>query len=283
VTKEQLKKIFKDTDDKRIEDVVKAINENSLLYAINTPERMAHFIGQIGAETGGLKKLKEDCNYTAENIFNTFLKKNLRLNSKSSSGKTFWFCDFIEDYTCSSLNSCDGTNQGQSDCDSTISVKLKKDGTCVWEYVNFDSTYNIKSSYIGNCTVFDYAYGCRMDNGAKSSKDGSTYLGKGYIHITGKSGYKTLSDEWNRLYPDPADKKEFHGNDINLLETNTEIAIKASMVYWKLKNLNQKADVGRDQTAIDNVGKIVNGSGDGLPNGYKERRTYSKSAFDNLK
>ena len=277
VTVTQLQSIFTKTDSTRIKEVVKALNENSLLFGINTPERMAHFIGQIGAETGGLKKLKEDCNYTAKNIFNTFLKPNLRTNSASKTGKTFKYCDLVEGYTCTNLNSCDGTNNGHSDCDSALSVKLTKSNTCAWEFANFDSTYNVKSGYISNNTLFDYVYGCRMDNGCKTTQDGSTYLGKGFIHITGKSGYKALSTEWNKLYPD--DKKEFHGKDINLLETDVEVAIKASMVFWKLKGLNQKADEGTSQNIVDQIGLIVNGG----TNGQDLRRTYTKSASENLK
>jgi predicted chitinase len=279
VTVTQLQSIFTKTDSTRIKEVVKAINENSLLYGINTPERMAHFIGQIGAETGGLKKLKEDCNYTAKNIFNTFLKPNLRSNSASKTGKTFKYCDLVEGYTCTNLTSCDGTNTGHSDCDSAISVKLTKSNTCAWEFVNFDSTYNVKSSYISNSTLFDYVYGCRMDNGAKSTQDGSTYLGKGFIHITGKSGYKALSIEWNKLYPN--DQKEFHGKDITLLETDVEVAIKASMVFWKIKNLNSLADKGVDDTNINKVGAIVNGTNP--PNGEELRKQYSKAAHNNIK
>ena len=75
MTVKQLQAIFTTTDSVMIKEEVKAINENSLLFGINTSERMAHFVGQIGAETGVLKKIKEDCNYTAKNIFNTFLKQ----------------------------------------------------------------------------------------------------------------------------------------------------------------------------------------------------------------
>lgn len=70
---------------------------------------------------------------------------------------------------------------------------------------------------------------------------------------------------------------------LNLLETNIEIALKAALIYWKLNGLNQKIDAGIDETSVDNVGRIVNGSGKGLPNGYKDRRKYTRSAFDNLK
>jgi predicted chitinase len=104
-------------------------------------------------------------------------------------------------------------------------------------------------------------------------------LGKGFIHITGKSGYKEISDAWNKLYPD--DPKEFHGKDINLLETDVEVAMKASMVYWKLKNLNSKADKGFNSNAIDDVGRIINGSKN-RPNGADLRIKYTQELSQSL-
>jgi predicted chitinase len=117
-----------------------------------------------------------------------------------------------------------------------------------------------------------------MDNGSVASKDGSTYLGKGFIHITGKSGYKEISDAWNKLYPD--DPKEFHGKDINLLETNVEVAMKAAMVYWKLKNLNSKADYGCSPDNINNIGSEINGAYP--PNGEKQRKTYTTNIYKQI-
>lgn len=81
-----------------------------------------------------------------------------------------------------------------------------------------------------------------------------------------------MSKEWKNLYLN--DKKEFHGKDIDLLESNIEVVIKASMVFWKLKRLNEKADKGMDDNTIDEIGRIVNGTIEGLPNGYDKRRKY---------
>jgi predicted chitinase len=116
-----------------------------------------------------------------------------------------------------------------------------------------------------------------MGNGIVASKDGSTYLGKGFIHITGKGGYKEVSDEWNKVYPN--DKKEFHAKDISLLEIDIEVAIKASMVYWKIKNLNKYSDMGTSSTIVEEIVGIVNG-GD---NGMDLRKRYTKLAAENIK
>lgn len=55
--------------------------------------------------------------------------------------------------------------------------------------------------------------------------------------------------------------------------------MKASMVYWKLNDLNTLANEGIDNSDIDDVGRIVNGSGTALPNGWEARRSYASQAF----
>jgi len=316
ITKEQLKKIFPNTNDARIKEVVEAINEYSSAFDIGTPERMAHFIGQIGAETGGLVKLKESFLYSPRAIAKTFgstqyshLFENAVLDS-STYKYNYNPINFDE-------NKCDGDEIPRGNTvllyktsseiknayaaikSDTLEVILNKKTTKIPVYKNRtdvtkdniekmvkDSDYNngllrVKSKYIRSLTLFDVTYACRMGNDNVASKDGSTFLGKGFIHITGKGGYKEVSIEWNMLYPN--DKKEFHGSDISLLETDVKIAIKASMIYWKIKNLNEYADTGINEPSIDDVGRIVNGSGKGLPNGYSDRRKYSRLAYSNIK
>jgi hypothetical protein len=145
-----------------------------------------------------------------------------------------------------------------------------------------DQNYNsgllrIKSKYLRSLTLFDVTYGCRMGNGDVTSKEGSKFLGKGFIHITGKNGYKAISVEWNKLYP--KDTMQFHGKDIALLETNVEVALKASMIYWKINNLNQYADKGTSPAIVEEIGVIVNGGN----NGMDLRKKYTKLAVDKLK
>ncbi len=312
ITKAQLKAIFPKTDDKRLEEVVKAVNANSATFGISTTERMAHFIGQIGAETGGLNKLKEDHSYSPRSVAKTF--------SAPQYGHLF------EQVTLDSTKYEYGYNPTNYDENKCNGVLIDRGGT-VFSYKNSDAIRNayaaiksdtlvvmlnnktskipiyklrtdvtkdniqrlvkdgeynsgivrVKSKYIRSSALFDVTYGCRMGNGNIASKDGSTFLGKGFIHITGKDGYKAVSLGWNKLYPN--DQKEFHGKDITLLETDVEVAIKASMVYWKLKGLNQEADKGTSPEIVEKIGTKVNG-GD---NGMDLRKSYTKLAAANLK
>ncbi|MCE2995246.1 MAG: hypothetical protein LW863_06600, partial [Flammeovirgaceae bacterium] len=312
ITSTLLKAIFPTTDDKRIAEVVKTINEYSAAYDISTPERMAHFIGQIGAETGGLKDLKESHLYTPRTILKIFpfvkyghLFEIVGLDSNS----------YVYNYSSINYdeNKCDGKKIDRGNAvfplkndseiinayaatkSDTLEILIggKKSKILIYkkrtdvtteniEQQVKDAEYNngilkVKPKYIRSSVLFDVTYACRMGNGAVTSKDGSTYLGKGFIHITGKDGYQEVSEEWNKLYP--KDKKEFHGKDINLLETNVEIAIKASMVYWRIRGLNTKADQGTSETIVEEIGRIVNG-GD---NGMDKRKKHTKLAAKTLK
>jgi hypothetical protein len=77
ITETQLKAIFPNTNVKRIKEVVEFINKHSADFEISTPERMAHFIGQIGAETGALVQLKENPSYPPRTIAKHFHTRSM--------------------------------------------------------------------------------------------------------------------------------------------------------------------------------------------------------------
>ena len=126
-----------------------------------------------------------------------------------------------------------------------------------------------------------------MGNGKPASGDGSKYLGKGCIHLTGKDQYKTISDIWNADIENANNHKQFDGKDIDELTTNLEIAMKASMYYWnepkKVKigsiartgNGNKFAD--EDESAF--VNQFVNGG----QNNAEERLRIKNQALKILK
>ena len=131
-----------------------------------------------------------------------------------------------------------------------------------------------------------------MGNGTILSKEGSRYLGMGYIHLTGKEkfvGKASISSqkEWKDTYPN-IDLATQAGMD--KLVTDVEVAIFASMVYWKMNDINEKADGGIDTTTssktkenplITAVGTIVNGAKD--PKGNDARIKNTKKAYEVLK
>ena len=258
ITQSQLAEMFPNTDTTRLKEVMKAINNNSADFSINTAQRMSHFLGQIGAETGGMKDLNENECYSATSIKNVFGKVIRNGNRK--------YCDLFVGYSGTSLSTC--PNNTLCECNPVLPDSISLD------------SLTVKDKYICKSALFDYTYACRMGNGAPTTKDGSTFKGKGFIQLTGKSKYKQISDEWNKMYPN--DPKEFHGKDIDLLTTDIEIAMKASMVCWKIQGLNSYSDIGMTDAAIDQVGSIVNGSGTARPNGADHRIKYTNKAYEVL-
>ncbi|MGY3792996.1 LysM peptidoglycan-binding domain-containing protein [uncultured Aquimarina sp.] len=288
ITPEQLLEIFPKSKKTRREEVAKAINNNSDEFEIHNLDRMSHFLGQIGTETGELRALQENYGYKAKNIYDTFLRKVLVSHPTKSGKYTFKYHDLIEGYDatleCEYSNPTTNyqKNYGHKrDVDDPIEVTrvlLKGKYVASWDYDAFKEDYSIKSSYIESKTLFDYVYGCRMENGKKSTEDGSDYFGVGFIHLTGKDKYKALDEKWKELYPE--DTKDFMGDDISLLKTDVEVAIKASMIIWThvQDGTNSKADQGNNNAAITSVTYDVNG-GD---NGLTHRKRYTKKAYEVL-
>ncbi|WP_428665474.1 glycoside hydrolase family 19 protein [Runella sp.] len=241
ITGEQLKEIFPKTEQSRCNEVAELINKYSDKFEINTPLRMAHFLGQIGVETGGLKHTKE---------IPCYREKAIRGNFGSSK-----YCDLYEGFDCVDLDAC-ATEKAYVKCDGGVPTTKEE----------------IKKKYICSAALFDYVYSCSarkkhsrydLGNGPPSSKDGSTFLGRGFIQLTGKSNYKDLSDAWNKDPENTDNKKYFHkqtseGGHIDELETDLDVAMKASMYYWQLRQCNSEAD--DDNTA--EVTRKVKGSKD---------------------
>lgn len=144
-----------------------------------------------------------------------------------------------------------------------------------WTYNDFEKAgHSIKKEYIKNKSLFDYVYGCRMGNGAKPTQDGSSYFGVGFIHLTGKEQYKNIHNYWNKNYPN--DKKNFLGEDIKLLTTDIDVAMKSAMIFWsKIKKLNSLA------TSKDKVKEVTYRVNGGY-NNLQGRERFTKKAYEIL-
>ena len=73
------------------------------------------------------------------------------------------------------------------------------------------------------------------------------------------------------------------GGHFEELKDSMNIAVKASMYYWEIKKLNGYTDCRMDSTAIDEVGAIINGSGEAKPNDWDKRRNWTLKINDKLK
>ena len=68
VTFEQLNEFFEDTDEDIIQRFVEDLNTIMEFYEINNKQRISMFLAQVGHESGGLRTIKENLNYSADRL-----------------------------------------------------------------------------------------------------------------------------------------------------------------------------------------------------------------------
>lgn len=74
ITATQLKSILYRASDTDIEKYLPWFNQFFPLYGIDTPEKQAAFIAQVGHESGHLRYVEENLNYSAESLRRVFGK-----------------------------------------------------------------------------------------------------------------------------------------------------------------------------------------------------------------
>jgi putative chitinase len=74
ITKEQLQSFFEDTKENIIDSFVDPLNKAMEHFEINTTNRIAMFIAQVGHESAGLTATKENLNYKAATLSKVFPK-----------------------------------------------------------------------------------------------------------------------------------------------------------------------------------------------------------------
>ena len=72
VTKEQLSSLFESTRESVVDKYVDPLNAVLEKFEINTPQRIAMFLAQIGHESGGLNVVEENLNYRPERLAQIF-------------------------------------------------------------------------------------------------------------------------------------------------------------------------------------------------------------------
>ena len=63
VTHEQLCQFFEDTLEDWLLECVEPLNDALAFYEINTPQRIAMFLAQVGHESAGMSVMEENLNY----------------------------------------------------------------------------------------------------------------------------------------------------------------------------------------------------------------------------
>jgi len=72
ITKDHLVSFFEDTKESIVDSFLDPLNKACEKFEINTPNRMAMFLAQVGHESGGLVHTKENLNYKADGLVRIF-------------------------------------------------------------------------------------------------------------------------------------------------------------------------------------------------------------------
>ena len=116
------------------------------------------------------------------------------------------------------------------------------------------------------------AYEGRTDLGNIYPGDGVKYAGTGWIQVTGRYNHQAFSDYLQK-------KGEFDHKimEVGKTYTSEKYPWSISGFWWNDNNMNEYC---AGNPPVDRVGQRVNGRY--LPNGYEDRRHYSRKAFDVL-
>lgn len=74
VTFDQLNEFFEDTNEDIVAKYVEYMNDVMSFYEINNPQRISMFLAQVGHESGGMRTIKENLNYSADGLKKIFPK-----------------------------------------------------------------------------------------------------------------------------------------------------------------------------------------------------------------
>jgi putative chitinase len=216
--KEDLKKVFPNTDDSKLQEIADAINKYGKDFGIDTKEKLQHFLAQAGHESTNyagreFSAFEENLNYQIS---------NLGTNSKN-------FKKYFNTILAPTL---DSKKMNPSDFKRTEPV---------------NGIY-----YVDKIKFANYVYGHR--NGNIAENDGYNYRGRGIIQLTGKTNYTLFNEFYKTNYDENTDIL----NNPNLVASDHKIAVISALWFFNEnvlinKNINNDSTV-EDITKIINGG-----------------------------
>ena len=170
VSRKELEQIFPGANKEFMDELVSILNEYMEFYGINTKNKLAHFLGQIGEETDGLVKTKvEGTNWTEATL--------KRIKPALFKGKK-----------------------------KTTMVNGQKVTTEEAPKYN-PAEYAGQSEKAANL-VYSKEGSKNLGNGPPESGDGYKYRGRGIIMVTGKSNYKAFTKSYRNDFGGESDFEE---------------------------------------------------------------------------
>lgn len=183
--------------------MVDALNDYARRYDVDTPLRLAHFLAQIGHESG-FRALEENGNYSAPRMREIFGCRGGRLQYDRAA---------------------DECRLGPDGQPARLRPKL---------WLEADS-------YAANpARLLSYVYANRLGNGDEASGEGYRYRGRGLIQLTGKTNYAAFTEAHNARTP--GDPRDFV-MEPDLLMSELKYAIESAYYYWDARTVNALADL----------------------------------------
>ena len=183
-------------------DIVDVLNDYARRYAVDTPLRLAHFLAQIGHESG-FRATQESGNYTGPRMREIFGCRGGRAQYDRTA---------------------DDCRLGPDGAPARLRPKLWLEA----------------ASYAGHPErLLAYVYANRLGNGDEASGDGYRYRGRGLIQLTGKANYAALTEAHNARTPQ--EPRDFVAEP-DLLVTELKYAIESAFYYWDARTVNALAD-----------------------------------------
>lgn len=203
ITLEALKAADTSNDDAYYRSILPGMQTYATAYAVNTGLRIAHFLSQIGHESG-FKAVLENGNYSAPRMQEIFGCKGGPKNFDKITG------------------------DAKIDPATQRPMRLR------------DKLWTQAKDYAGNPSkLLSYVYAGRLGNGDEASGDGFKYRGRGMIQLTGKSNYQKFSDAHNAHLK--TDQQDFVANP-DLLVSNIGYAVESAFYFWDSANVAVSAD-----------------------------------------
>ena len=183
--------------------IVDALNDYARRYQVDTPLRLAHFLAQIGHESG-FRATEENGNYAAPRMREIFGCRGGRAQYDRAA---------------------DDCRLGADGAPARLRPKLWLEA----------------ASYAGHPErLLAYVYANRLGNGDEASGDGYRYRGRGLIQLTGKTNYADFTEVHNAHMPH--DPRDFVAQP-DLLMSELNYAIESAFYYWDARTVNALADL----------------------------------------
>lgn len=212
--------------------VLEEINANLERYKLDTPERQAHFLGQMRQETGSTLSVEENLNFSIEALIGTFSVFNAVK---------------------------DGEEVGRAVAerigrDDSVNPIRRANEEAIANYAYADTWEHFEGFPAGGGRRVDL----RLGN--TEPTDGWDYRGRGMKQLTGRNNYTNFNRDYPRMWPDDLDPPNFIEHPDLLLQPL--YATRSGVYFWLKNELYLIADEGVNPDVINRVTNVINGGED---------------------